>query len=349
MKKRFIYSYALYGALFGLAFPLGATLFDLFSRGLPLNFTNILHVQQTNILHFVIDSAPLFLGLFAALAGRKQDRLAYINQNLEIEIAERTRDITDAHEQAQVAIKAKNRFLSAMSHELRTPLNGILGFTQLLQKNNALNSEAKNDLNLIATSAEALLTTISQILSFSQVQGGDIKYRKKEFLFKELIEEISSRMGVKAKEKGLLFEHHVDPHIPECLEGDVEHLAQVIRNLLDNAWKFSHSGKIQLAVSLLGQNNGHVRLQFVVADEGIGIPQAEMDNIFSSFTQVHSSENRLFDGAGLGLTICKKLVEGMGGKLSLSSEVNVGTKVVFELTFKKGEVQNAIKKQVLTC
>lgn len=347
MKNKYLVRYALYGALFGACFPVGATIFDILMRGINLNGENVFLVQSTNSLHLIIDTAPLFLGLFAALAGRKQDQVQALNANLELKIENRTKAIKEAQNKAEQAAETKSRFLSKMSHELRTPINAILGITDLIAEQGPEAEDWKQNINLIKNSGENLLLSISEILNFAQLESDDIDFKKSNFDLKKEMTSLSSQMAKKAGEKGLSISLEIEKGLNHILLGDIQHLKQVLVKLLDNAIKFSKKGEIRLIIKEGKPSQaGHHQLEFYVQDEGIGIDLEKQKIVFDSFTQAHSADNRAYDGAGLGLSICQKMVKGMGGTaIELKSYPGAGSTFSFSLPFIDGDKAQIVSKR----
>lgn len=227
---------------------------------------------------------------------------------------------------AQKATSAKSEFLANMSHEIRTPLNGVLGMTYLaLETQDSV--KQKEYVKKIHNSAQVLLQIINDILDFSKIEAGKFVIEKVDFSLDEVLENVTSLVDFQAEQKGLGFTIEYDNTVPLYVHGDSLRIFQVLINLLNNAIKFTHSGFINVCVS-----NKEDLFTFYVQDSGIGITQEQQNRLFLPFTQADGSTTRNYGGTGLGLCICKQLVELMGGRIWCESKENVGSKFIFELT-----------------
>jgi signal transduction histidine kinase/CheY-like chemotaxis protein len=236
-----------------------------------------------------------------------------------------------AKDKAETANRAKNAFLANMSHELRTPLNGILGYTQILQRNLSTTTKLQHGLNVIDQSGKRLLNFINDILDFARVEAGKIELYEIDFNLSLFLGSIDETMKSQAKHQGIHFYLELAYDLPNGVHGDEQRLRQILLNLLDNALKFTEQGSVTLKVSL--NKNKPIdspRLSFKIEDTGVGISPANLEHIFEPFKKLKYQEHKM-KGSGLGLAISKILVELMGGQLSVSSQPNIGTQFWFEL------------------
>ena len=240
------------------------------------------------------------------------------------------REASQAGEEAQAALKVKTEFVANVTHELRTPVNGILGnVLELLSEET--DKKKRNLLQLVERGCRDMNALINNILDFSKLEAGKFVLEPREFHFRNMVDYVKGNHSNRIVEKGLEFTVSVSPDIPECIVGDELRIVQILNNLISNAYKFTSVGSIHLEVVKTAQNGNKIELFFMVMDTGIGIAVADQDKLFKSFSQVDASISRKFGGTGLGLNITKQLVELMGGRIHVQSEVGKGSTFSFDI------------------
>jgi signal transduction histidine kinase/ActR/RegA family two-component response regulator len=246
----------------------------------------------------------------------------------------KTEELIAARDQALAGVQAKSQFLANMSHEIRTPMNGVIGMMSLLMLT-PLSDRQLGYARTVQKSAEALLSVIDDILDLSRIEVGKLKIGSRLFNLRECIEGVGEMMASQISGTDVKLSCCVKEDCPILLLGDGDRIRQIITNLLGNAVKFTQKGEISVAVSCMGESSTHVTVHIEVKDTGAGIAIDQQQAVFESFTQADGTSTRRHDGAGLGLTITKQLVELMGGTIQLESEVGKGTTVRLVIGFEK--------------
>lgn len=244
-------------------------------------------------------------------------------------------ELIDAQQKSDLANRVKSEFLANMSHEIRTPMNGILGMTNQLLLNN-LEDTQKKRAHIIKQSAESLIDIINDILDFSKIEAGKLKIENHQFNLMQLIDNVSSPMHNRVKQKKLKFIYpRNNQELDLYLKADAGRIKQIITNLLDNAIKFTEKGKIILSCKLMTNTATDCTLQFNVTDTGIGLSPLQMSHIFERFSQADNTTTRKYGGTGLGLSICKQLSRLMGGDIAIKSRLGRGSNFRFTLKVQK--------------
>jgi PAS domain S-box-containing protein len=241
-------------------------------------------------------------------------------------------ELKQAKAVAESASRTKSDFLASMSHEIRTPMNAIMGIADLLAKT-PLTPEQDKYVQIFRRAGDNLLNLINDILDLSKVEASQLELERTGFSLNDLLEKVKEILAGRAQEKGLALLFDIAPDVPVDLVGDPTRLRQVLLNLVGNAIKFTESGEVSLRVTQERDASVPTALRFTVSDTGIGIPSEKLSRVFERFTQADSSTTRRFGGSGLGLTISKRLVELMGGRVWAESEVGEGSVFAFAAPF----------------
>lgn len=311
----------------------------LFQKGLEENLGATL--KKNNEAAYSISKLNIFLAgvasaailILATIIIRRQVKQLYL-----------IKDLNKARKVALQSKEAKENFLANMSHEIRTPLNAIKGFGKILLKT-PLNREQQQYASIISTSSENLLNIVNDILDYSKIEAGNLVLKNKVFQLATILNDVELMFAPLVQEKSLKLSLSIDKIIPEFVKGDPERLRQILVNLVSNAIKFTNAGNVSLIVKLIEHKNNSIKIKFIISDTGVGIPFENTRQIFERFEQLDHSLTRQQGGTGLGLSITKNLVEAMGGKISVKSEVNRGSVFEIELAFEK-MIESTIEKEV---
>ena len=244
--------------------------------------------------------------------------------------------LRQARDKAEAATRAKSLFLATMSHELRTPLSGMIGMLQLALRE-AMPAPARSRVSLALGNAESLLAIINDILDFSKIEAGKMGFESVDFDVREMVQSLVELLDLRAQEAGLSMLVRIDPKVPQWLRGDPMRLRQILLNLIGNALKFTEVGTVELRVACGATETGRLLLDLEVEDTGIGISEEAQRRLFSRFEQADATTTRKYGGTGLGLTITRALVVGMGGEISLRSRLGVGSTFRVTLPMAPGE------------
>ncbi len=269
----------------------------------------------------------------AAENALRQERVALEQRLRELNHAHRkleelTDQLVGARDEARAAYRAKSEFLATISHEIRTPMNGVIGTMELLSKT-PLNEDQQKLGDIAKESANGLLDLLNNILDSSRLESGRLEIENVPYDIADLLRSVVAIHKAKAETNGLEIECRIDAELPDQVRGDPTKIRQILSNLIDNAIKFTENGTVEVSLAVEPHGQSNTRLRFEVSDSGIGLSSDARSKLFAPFVQAESSTSRKYGGSGLGLSICKKLVELMNGDIGVESEENRGSRFWF--------------------
>jgi len=297
-------------------------------------------MEAGSLNNLAVEAGPVEVRKLASGINQLATTVRQSNVRMQSEVARATAQLQITLIELEEAMEAQDQFLARMSHELRTPLTAVIGFSKLLSIETDAQKRDEN-LRIINMSSNMLLTMIDDILEFSKARAGGFTLEKVPFYIESWITDLMSIQRQRAEEKGLTLSYTIDKAVPQALVGDPVRFTQVISNLLSNAIKFTDAGSINVTIRCLSNRDGKVTLDCSVADTGKGIEEAKIPTLFDPFSQEDTSINRRFGGAGLGLSICKNLVQAMGGQIQVRSKVGQGSTFSFTCQLSVSTAPNA--------
>jgi signal transduction histidine kinase/DNA-binding response OmpR family regulator len=320
-----------------IAWIIGNLLIRHASRRLSTLASGLADIGTTDTLAYKFtresnDEVGILVDAFNDMMGRIHDRdrkLRSYNENLEQTVSERTSELVIARDEAQSANAAKSEFLAMMSHEIRTPMNGMMVMAQMLAAA-PLSPRHLRFAEIINRSGQNLLSIINDVLDISKIEAGKLHVEASPFSIDSMLADIHGLFYERAREGSISISYSVDPAVPDVLIGDPTRLNQVITNLVNNALKFTEKGGVKINASTRQSAQG-LKLHVSVTDTGIGIAQEKLGLVFERFAQADQSITRRFGGTGLGLAISRRLVEAMGGEISVKSHEGHGSVFAFDV------------------
>lgn len=309
---------------------------DARTRDIPVVFVTVASDKKSLVKGFQAGAVDYITKPF-----EKEELLARLNTHLRMK--RYMEELLLARKKAEESERLKMAFLSNMSHEIRTPMNSIIGFAELLQDDDLTPEERKEFSSIVINSGEQLLNIIDEILEVSKEEAGELRLLEQKFSLRKLMGELQKIFANRLKDKPVEVRLNIPKNAPDVILADKVRLKQVLDNLLSNASKFTQKGFIELGYRLLPK---HIpALEFYVKDTGPGIPKEKQETVFERFTQLEDNLTQNFTGAGLGLSIVKRLVTFMGGSVKLESEPGKGSTFIFTLPYKKPEKKEDAVKQ----
>lgn len=275
-----------------------------------------------------------------------------LNQNrndlffLKREIDEKNKELEELRKIADKANEQKTRFLAMMSHEVRNPLNVILGYSKMISEED-INAKVKEYSKLLSLSGEHLKVIVNDILDLSRIEAGKLSLENKPIQIADIVKKCFENYTYQNKKDNVCLSLSNHKNLPEWVLGDDVRLNQVLSNLLSNALKFTEKGEIKIDAKVVKETDEEVHIGFLVSDSGRGMTEKQASKIFDEYTQNKKSDNRVFGGAGLGLSIVKRLLKAMNGKITVNSELNVGTTFTVTIPFLKVKSDNYNNKEIV--
>jgi signal transduction histidine kinase len=333
-------------SLFVFLFLANTAIVSLISKrlrsGLERLTTGATQIGSGNLLHRISLQGRDELDDLAETFNTMAESLKHAQEELKklaLELEDRVRERTIELEQAG---RAKDEFLANMSHEIRTPVGEVIGMTDMLLQQE-VQFPVRKDLEVIRNSSKTILALLNDLLDLSRIEQGKLELNQRPFDIREVMASLVRTFEMQARDKGIAFETTIAEDVPGTVVCDSDRIGQVLKNLLSNALKFTETGTIRVEVDLDKATEHLAKIRFTVSDTGIGIPKEKSDKVFLTFTQLDTSYSKKFAGAGLGLAISKRLVELMGGEISVQSEIGRGSRFTFSVVFERAETAQRVE------